>query len=498
MPTTPRGLHKNLVALPHAITESPLERVQRATTSGDCVHCITIQAVSPQLPNPEPAAAQVLRLVVLDLALRLSAILRFSGRNPPKDPTWAEANGAGKMLRQLLTEAGLTREELAYRAGFSDNTVDIWLDGKARPQANHIGKLADQLAPQLGADPASLCLRIRRQYILASIANTLAQKGLGRRSVIELAKMLYQFTRFIMDDIRACSTWSPENDLMLLGYGTECGQSRFLLDHLWFYMKLAGGSPEWCRDIQAAATDWTRRFQEIAKEYGPSGTEDEADADLERLFLARRTDDSYYIRARRPTRAEYLQSMGDDLTRHRGVVERNPLNPKAHLELGSLLGQVGRDLKLRKLIDEGITECRIAAALKQGWDAPLVEPGVILVRAGCYEEGAVELEAAASRLPKTTRDLGLHLGLAYMMLARFQEALQSFQAVLEENPGDVIALAGASCCALRCGDRRLCARYAKAARIRGEHFPYSNWRGKVHPKGKKAPQAGDVGKKELS
>ena len=57
--------------------------------------------------------------------------------------------------------------------------------------------------------------------------------------------------------------------------------------------------------------------------------------------------------------------------------------------LGSFLGMVGKQLSNREMINEGKNECKIAAALCEGWDTPLVEPGIILMNTGYYDEALV-------------------------------------------------------------------------------------------------------------
>ena len=54
------------------------------------------------------------------------------------------------------------------------------------------------------------------------------------------------------------------------------------------------------------------------------------------------------------------------IERRTAIVRSFPRSPMAHSELGSYLGMAGKNLRRRDLIDEGITECMIAAELLPG------------------------------------------------------------------------------------------------------------------------------------
>jgi len=68
-----------------------------------------------------------------------------------------------------------------------------------------------------------------------------------------------------------------------------------------------------------------------------------------------------------------IERFNDGIDDRRLIVKRHPLSPQAHMVLGSFLGMVGKHLSNREMINEGINECKIAAALCEGWDTPLGE-----------------------------------------------------------------------------------------------------------------------------
>jgi len=98
-----------------------------------------------------------------------------------------------------------------------------------------------------------------------------------------------------------------------------------------------------------------------------------------------------------------IEQFNGGISDRRLIVKRHPLSPQAHMTLGSYLGMVGKPhLSNREMINEGINECKIAAALCEEWDTPLVEPGIILANVGNYDEALVELENAATKLSTMT------------------------------------------------------------------------------------------------
>ena len=170
-----------------------------------------------------------------------------------------------------------------------------------------------------------------------------------------------------------------------------------------------------------------------------------------------------------------MRMLEDGIEVRRAIARNFPLSPLAHSELGSFLGMVGWNLRRDDLIDEGITECRIAAALLPGWDTPAVEPGLILINAGAYEEALEALVRARETLPVETPHLALSMGYALMVLLRHAEALEHFVRVMEARPDHALASLYASHCAFVLGDNRAGLRYAKAARGLGEPGAYLAW-----------------------
>ena len=176
------------------------------------------------------------------------------------------------------------------------------------------------------------------------------------------------------------------------------------------------------------------------------------------------------------TRGHPLSFLDDSLSRRRRLVERFPDSPEAHYQLGSFLGMVGKNTGLRKLIDEGLLECRIASGLCPAWDAPAVERGIILTNFGNHNGALLELEQVGEELPELTPHWWFAMGYVLTMLERFPEGLKQLEAVIETSPGYCLAYSYAARCAFGMGDKVKGRKYAKQARRFGNSSAYDNWR----------------------
>ncbi len=173
---------------------------------------------------------------------------------------------------------------------------------------------------------------------------------------------------------------------------------------------------------------------------------------------------------------EITRDWQNNIATRRALVRDFPTNREAHFNLGSFLGMLGKWTRRRDLIDEGIKECKIAALLLPEWDAPAVEPAIILANFGAYEESLQELNWAKSVLPAPTPHLEYGFGYTLMMLERYDEALSHLKEVLKAKPDFALALRDAAHCSFKLGDHKNGARYAKKARQFGDPVEYELWR----------------------
>ena len=456
-----------------------------------------IQSNANTIENQELAAKRFLRLVVVDLSLRVFALTRLAGLKPlpPETPVWARENGGGKLLRQLIEQAGLTRDQLAARLEVSYTSVDNWLDGKNRPTPDKVTALAKALAGFANADAArQLEQSIQRQLTFAHLADLL-EPWIGREQVIELSTALVRFVGLITDDVQEMDRPPIETaagmELDALGFGTDHILSHTLLRNLAMVEKDAG----WRRDILSAIGDWSLPFQEIATQtVMPRSAAGLAQDVLDLPFtdpaaaalqqLADELPNSQYWMDEPGDLSGIFQRLEKGIALRRAIVRDFPLSPKAHCELGSFLGMVGKNLfrmgfARRGFIKEGISECKIAAALLPEWDTPAVETGIILINIGEYEAALAELNQAQEVLLQATPHLLINKGYALMQLSQYAAALEHFEPVIAARPDYAMAYSFAAHCAFTLGHHWKGISYAKTARRLGEPGAFNNWqRGK--------------------
>ena len=488
-----RGLApETLEDLPEDLPMASVVGMTLMMVCGEWDHLMAhIQSRSGKIADVGEAGAQCLRLVVVDLALRLFALtyLDLAGLPGLEPPAWVLENGIDNILRQHLRRAGLTRDHLAARLGVFRTSVDNWLDGKNRPSADSVAALAGELASaRAGCDAQELQQEMNRQFSLASMADLLAA-GIGRDRVIDLMVKLAHFTRVLSEspELPRLLGDNPRGIVRnLLIFGCVGGRAPALL--AW----LAGGEldPSWRRDILAAAGPWelafealsmmnmgTRSAAGLAQEISEvTGGTTEADQHVNEA-LKREASAHVDFAITSPVDEEgwqlYMAKLRSSIDLRRSLVRRFPQSPTAHSNLGSWLGMLGKNFGDKGLIDEGIVECKIAAGLQPDWDVPAVEPGIILVNIGEGAAALRELERAESTLPQPTPHLRFVKGYVLMKLERYSEALECLEAVIEERPDFAPAYDHAAHCAFKSGDRTRGLRYAKEARMLG--MPAEHW-----------------------
>ena len=461
----------------------------------------TIQSRSGRIIDRRLAVERFLRLAIVDLALRVFALQRLAGivPSPPGTPSWAEQNGGGKLLRQLTERAGLSRDQLAARIGVSYTSVDNWLDGRHRPEPENIRALANELAGQ-NTDIRQLERQIRRQFTYAQITDLLAP-WIGRKKIFDLSTALTRFVWTITEDVRQMNRPPIEEEadaeLIALVLGSTHPLTHVLLQNL----ALVENDADWKRDILAATVDWSIAFEMVAlqatqprtaaglaqdlldvspKETSPNNPDagvESIDSDHEALRqLLTKDAERTYRQVAEGELASPLRLIEAGIATRRTLVRDSPLSPEAHFQLGSLLGMAGKNLLRRDLVNQGITECKIAAALRPNWDAPAVESGIILANIGEFEEALLELKKAEKGLQESTPHLRHTMGYVLMELSRFTKALAQFESVLDERPDYALAFLYAAKCAFALGDNVKGLRYANTARGLGEPDEYLAWK----------------------
>ncbi len=139
-----------------------------------------MHSASAPVERPDLAATACLRLVIIDLALRISAALWLAEIPTPQEatPIWAQNKGGAKYLRELLGLCGPsapTRDQLSEKLDVSYNTVDSWLDAGVRPSPSNIDRIAEELAQNIdGIDTETVKHQLHLHYALASLCDLLS------------------------------------------------------------------------------------------------------------------------------------------------------------------------------------------------------------------------------------------------------------------------------------------------------------------------------------
>ena len=426
------------------------------------------------------------------MAIRVFALLRLAELAPSdsETPLWAQENGGGKFLRALTQQAGLTRWELAASLGFNyTTTVDNWLDGNHRPAPENISAIASVVADRIaGANAQQIEHDINYQFTLAHLADLVAAQ-IGREQTVELSSALLRFVRLITLDVKGMTR--PHVKEMA---GDEIGALLFgavepwVRDVLLPNLAIAETDDAWKEVILASIEPWDVSFQHVGVKNSQSrsaaglaqdisdvaGSEDVARFEIHNRLAAQSNFDHRRLNVIDPRKP--FETLETGLAIRRAIVQDFPSSPTAHINLGSFLGMAGKWMGRRDLVDEGITECKIASMLLPDWDNPAVEPGIILANIGAYDEALAELIYAAERLPGSTPHLQCTTGYVLMNLSRHAEALEQFEAVIAARSDYALAYRYAARCAFVLGDTQSGISYAKTARRLGEPDEYNAWR----------------------
>ena len=461
-----------------------------------------VQSKSVEVTDLGGAGRRYLRLVTVDVAVRMVGLASLAEMELPEPyvPVWAQPNGSGEVLRGFQRELGVTRDQLAARLEVPPTTLDNWLDGKVVPGREHVPALARELSRgrRVGVDDVERDLL--RQFALVRVAGEVGWEDVG-----EDVRAAFQMAKLIQDSDGLAAEISMVVDLAnrLRRQGEPPASSElveYLVPSLLFMVGsftvfssgMLGalfGRPElrqWSDDLRAAASSPEMQLQHIAAGHSGGRTaagvaqdyfdvvSDPSPEDLKaRDAIGRELGDrerGAVLESMDVGLAGAVSTVDRSIRVRRGLVRRFPENPDVHYQLGSMLGRVGA-----RLGDEGITECKVAAGLAPGWDAPAVEPAIILTCSADWDGALRELVWAESALPAITPHLRNVRGYVLMKLERFDEALAEFLSVVGERPDFGSAWEYAAHCAFSLGNRTVGLQYAKKARGLGAPGVYEAW-----------------------
>lgn len=467
-----------------------------------------MRQLSPPVDRLDLAAVAYLRLAVIDLALRVSAVLWLADIPTPKEgePSWAQAKGGSDYLKQLIGQAEITHEEFVDKVNVSSTAAENWLYANIRPHSENILMIAETLAPLIdGCEAGTLSRKLHLHYILCGIGDYL-ESHIGRNHVIELGAAFMRFVSRNLAGLREFSKMPYRKGAMqqvfLLIYGVRFIPSEHLLRALWRQEE----DPLWSADLDSAFKPWDQRLTYVLRNLG--GIDDGVqrtherygipkeliEANLEAALRIGQSDQTSF-HARGATELELIdQLIGDDdpefaaeslmrlgiqardsgdfvtaVDLLRKAVARQPDSSWYHFHLGGALGELG-------VVEEGILECQIATQLDDSWELPKVEVGIILLNADRPQDAREHLEAVAQNDADPSPHLAVNLGVARRRTGDPKGALEMLEQAIEKQPDNGLALDNAAHCAFVTANSKWGRSLVKRASELGYDETYQAWR----------------------
>lgn len=408
---------------------------------------------------PNHAAGACLRLVAVDVALRISALLWLT-RNPDEWPVlafWTTPNGVGSWLRTKVEAAGMTRDAMAGSLNVASNTLDGWLDNDVKPSFENIDDLAQVLARSGDEDHADLRRRLRLVFAAREIFRRV-EAVVGPAQAFGICQRIAVYSNEMVRFPRTSTAPMEDNDMKMriaLTAGTLGAEAKgakwicSMVDHLW----KCEDDPVWRTTLRAATRSWFEHLQTITAKLGPidmgglttilgrapsreeidsltyrmqsSKEEYEHDPVLAAVMRSEMLEDGERGALELKLRACEKADRGDHLAAIdmlEAAVSKDPTNAETHFRLGCELWQVGE-------VKAGLGELEIAAQLKPSWDRPRVEIAIVLLNEGLDQAAHTRLVAANAACPGTPWVL-LHLAYVYERLGDVAKAIRFYEELL--------------------------------------------------------------------
>ena len=207
-----------------------------------------------------------LRLVIIDLALRLASFRYLSKLSPLEQaiPLWAKRGGNAMYLKHLKERCNSkpSNAELADAVGVAnEKTKAGWFYRGQRPSREHMQALARAFAERMPGTNEHLLAEINRHYALAALCDRLSSR-IGWDRVVELAGALYHQTirlqRFFEQDPKLVEE-NYSHYLVQFILGTTRSFQAPCIKYLWD----TENDPEWKQDIVCVERDWTSRLIQV-------------------------------------------------------------------------------------------------------------------------------------------------------------------------------------------------------------------------------------------
>jgi tetratricopeptide (TPR) repeat protein len=403
--------------------------IDRLATAWDTL-AGALRRLSAPVAFPRLAAGACLRLVTIDIAVRLTALLWLSGNteDAPIPDFWIQERSTGPWLRTLhdACSPSISRDKLAERVRVHPHTLDGWLDSDVRPTDENLMDLAHAFAEHGVGLHEQLLHRLRVAFGARALFKKV-EDAVGKGQAADMGARFVRYANHLLGFPRVSQKSKAENDYKMkvaFALGTLArGQLALpwveaMLHNLWRFEP----DPVWRTSLKAATQSWFEHLQQITAKLGSS---DESDLlavfgevpdpeTMERIGYMVQASKEEQARdpmlaaamaneARQGGRygALELKLMAGEVS-HRGAtieainllraaVEKDPLNAEIHFRLGCNLWQIG-DIKA------ALEELEISVQIDPDWDRSRVEIGIVLLNEHRDEEALKRLEESKRAL----------------------------------------------------------------------------------------------------
>ena len=429
----------------------------------------------PRMPKVFPSHLAAvwktyIRLVAIDLALRVAAYIRLAGDSPAALDFlhWIGVERRGAYLNKIRGESGRSVLNFAEAIDVSTNAVEAWLYQGARPSNVNLVRIAKALAPEgKNAEGKRLLRVLSRLYWTSDLVELLA-KYTGAEAVADVVKRLRQYAtlahRIIDDGTIGQVDQTDLVELATLGHRSPLAQPLLAALHS------SETDDEWRSDLQVKGTDlaWVRRLVSVNREVHRTEVNDlieETDGQLLKNWDV--SNPEAYAHYERSAELQLQGRIDEAMAEVAMSIQLDPLDPANHCTMGSFKGGIGIRVGDAALVKEGLDACWMAVTLDPNWILPWSEIGWVLLGSGRPEEAVEHLQNVKPECGPLDANYYTVLGMALMQLERYAESLAAFESSLDLNPDDPRVAEFAAAVASQSGDPRKAHRYTKDARHLG-------------------------------
>ena len=476
-----------------------------------------LERLAPPVALPRLVLGTCLRLVIVDLAVRLTGLLWLvrSNRTEALPVRWAAEGGISNWLKSLMKESKVTRDKLADGARVHQNTADGWLDLDSRPSDENLQDIADVFSRDRPEERESLLRDLRVTYGMRHL-NKIVCEVIGPRQATALVERLVRYPLAMLDLPRKSGNHG-ENDLkmrMALTVGTlgrgplELTFVESMLDHVCRHEE----DPVWRTSTRAVTRSWfdhigwattklpptiLDEFRQHLGELPPVEVQERvayrtlaSKDELTRDPQGREEIRSVIARGGRPASIALMglaRDAADSGDPRRGVallreaLNHDPASAEIHFRLGAWLCQL-------REANAGLSELEIAVQLDPGWDRAQVEIAIVLLNQGRDDEARRRLEIAKPLLRDPSTWLLLHLAFSYERLGMVQIAVETYEELVRLDPRHGEALDRLAHLRFLLGDKREGARLAREAEHLGFTDVFVAWRSGYYNESERQPR----------